>query len=205
MNIFFKDVKLKSFTIHLIFKIIKNTKINGDHIPESNIHRDLKHQLAEYLSSLGYNVQVEANLGSKRIDVLAEKDNEIKLIEVVNTHRPQYTLEALSIDPKQDSRTIGVSKKDIVPYLSKLHEENSKSKMMMREIRQRLIQTYLSMLDHFSKVPSVGGQGLLKIYDETFGEVCEFLSRTIPPTIEEKENVCNQLHKVLHNDHINSK
>lgn len=151
------------------------------------------------MSSLGYNVQVEANLGSKRIDVLAEKDNEIKLIEVINTHRPQYTLEALSIDPKQDSRTIGVSKKDIVPYLSKLHEENSELKMMMKEIRRRLTRTYLSMLDCFCKVPSVGGHELLKIYGETFGDIGKFLLRSIPLSFEEKEYIYNQIDKILHN------
>ena len=53
---------------------------------ESPIHKNLKQKIAEKLKLKGYDVTMEKTIGRRRVDVYAENESEIKIVEVVHTH-----------------------------------------------------------------------------------------------------------------------
>lgn len=53
---------------------------------ETLVHKQLKQKIADELRSKGYNIELEKKVGRRRVDVYAEKKDEIRVVEVVHSH-----------------------------------------------------------------------------------------------------------------------
>lgn len=65
---------------------LKGTKKHS----ETSTHKQLKQKVADKLFSEGYKVELEKTVDGRRVDVYAENENEIKIVEIVHTHDGRF-------------------------------------------------------------------------------------------------------------------